>query len=1229
MKFAKTFPKYQIPDWSTKYINYRALKKVIKKIEEQQEILFDQDNNIHDNDDITGSEGINSSPPRRRRNVHKWEENYLNDENVKILIDCFLLQFNEDLKKVETFYMEKSNEYNKRLNRLLSSSQFLIVNNQFDDVEKSSNLSIDLIQDLQEIKYILLRLSIHFQELKSYCELNKKACLKILKKLDKKIGTSIKESYYIENVEPLSFINYNNVKLDIQIIENIMEKFVPELINIEKDSINQLSKIFNNNKKNPLLAQDEIFKFIEKDDSKQMKQLLLSKYEKIENIPIRYFINLLNNAALFLAFSCIDTILAIIPSLQDNSDLNYRNFFHYHIITLGENYEVINNFSQEMTIYRETSTAEIKELSLKREDSSLAFDIEVFNNSNSKISFGIVYILESLDPKFYSCLVAKDGFGRTVLHYAAQYGLADLVDIIMEKLIQWDLWDSSISIDSIDHWGDIDSKTPMELAIIGKHPLTITRLLQYVITEKANNSLVQLAISLKKSSLVRALFSRKCYDINGVDSEYNESNLYIASKLNLPNIVKFLLENGASTDITESLFSWNPLFIAAVEGYKEIVQLLLDFGANKYIFDESGWTPMEQATLNGYLDIAELISLPDKDSIMKPNLHKMMNTSSKPIFTLDSSTKISDMTTNDNNDSSANNNIPTEKKENGTNGMNGGNLKQTKSFGHDHLESDQSVILVTLGGHDSRIQSPAISIDKDVILKSFPKAIKNGLSLSIVCLDASEREEIIDLPLDFNPDSIRINVPYKSDFSHIIYFSLLADDEVTSPRGTPDFLQFNKNTATASAPNKKVIGRAIAFLNKTGTFVGNNKRSLNDIATIPIIGRDSLDVLGSVTFEFLIITPFKHSKMTFERTEAYWKSLVSTRVIGHRGLGKNYNTKKTLQLGENTVESFIAAASLGASYVEFDVQLTKDSVPVVYHDFLVAETGVDIPMHELTLEQFLNLNNCEKHISGMNKKGRRNSIAELNSTHVSRPWENISSSMDHIRGYSHKTNEDGEVANSKNSSSKDFIDDRMRLTKTFKKYNFKGNTRGFSISSSFVTLEELFKKIPANVGFNIECKYPMVDEAEEEETGHVMTEMNHWIDTVLKVIFDNANGRDIIFSSFHPDICVMLSLKQPSIPILFLTEGGTTKMADLRAASLQNAIRFARNWNLLGIVSAAKPILLAPRLVRVVKTSGLVCVTYGVENNEPENVVVEMNAGVDAVIVDSVLAVRKGLTKES
>lgn len=54
----------------------------------------------------------------------------------------------------------------------------------------------------------------------------------------------------------------------------------------------------------------------------------------------------------------------------------------------------------------------------------------------------------------------------------------------------------------------------------------------------------------------------------------------------------------------------------------------------------------------------------------------------------------------------------------------------------------------------------------------------------------------------------------------------------------------------------------------------------------------------------------------------------------------------------------------------------------------------------------------------------------------------------------------------------------------------------------------------------------MLHESEQEEMDTFGIEMNSWVDTVLKVVYDKGQGRDIIFSSFHPDICLMLSLKQ-------------------------------------------------------------------------------------------------------
>lgn len=174
--------------------------------------------------------------------------------------------------------------------------------------------------------------------------------------------------------------------------------------------------------------------------------------------------------------------------------------------------------------------------------------------------------------------------------------------------------------------------------------------------------------------------------------------------------------------------------------------------------------------------------------------------------------------------------------------------------------------------------------------------------------------------------------------------------------------------------------------------------------------------------------------------------MASTMIIGHRGLGKNFASRNSLQLGENTVQSFIAAANLGASYVEFDIQLTKDHVPVIYHDFLVSETGIDAPVHTLTLEQFLQL--------GERGSSRNPTSPKLAPTEGEEP---LNSAPRHRSMSVGGTDSDLSELN-----------DRIKHTRDFKKKGFKGNSRGNSIQAPFATLEELFTRLPENVGFNME-----------------------------------------------------------------------------------------------------------------------------------------------------------------
>ena len=68
------------------------------------------------------------------------------------------------------------------------------------------------------------------------------------------------------------------------------------------------------------------------------------------------------------------------------------------------------------------------------------------------------------------------------------------------------------------------------------------------------------------------------------------------------------------------------------------------------------------------------------------------------------------------------------------------------------------------------------------------------------------------------------------------------------------------------------------------------------------------------------------------------------KAIAHRGLSSRYP--------ENTMLAFSRALALGADGAEFDVQLSKDGVPVVFHDEnLVRITGTDALVKDLTLEE--------------------------------------------------------------------------------------------------------------------------------------------------------------------------------------------------------------------------------------------------------------------------------------
>ena len=67
-------------------------------------------------------------------------------------------------------------------------------------------------------------------------------------------------------------------------------------------------------------------------------------------------------------------------------------------------------------------------------------------------------------------------------------------------------------------------------------------------------------------------------------------------------------------------------------------------------------------------------------------------------------------------------------------------------------------------------------------------------------------------------------------------------------------------------------------------------------------------------------------------------------------------------------------------------------------------------------------------------------------------------------------------------------------------------------------------------------KYPMLWEAEDRNMDRYAPEINAYVNIVLSIIYRLGGNRSITFSSFSPEVCILLTLKQQEVSIfLFWT----------------------------------------------------------------------------------------------
>ncbi|KHJ93666.1 glycerophosphodiester phosphodiesterase family protein [Oesophagostomum dentatum] len=369
-------------------------------------------------------------------------------------------------------------------------------------------------------------------------------------------------------------------------------------------------------------------------------------------------------------------------------------------------------------------------------------------------------------------------------------------------------------------------------------------------------------------------------------------------------------------------------------------------------------------------------------------------------------------------------------------------------------------------------------------------------------------------------------------------------------------------------------------------------------ATFPIISLKNIPI-GQIEVDYMLVKPLPmdhslrdHIAVSWGR---YWKKR-STLEVGHRGMGSSYT--KMAAARENTIHSLSEAARKGADYVEFDVQLTKDMQPIIYHDFhvMVEVAGRkrdlfnqkvrhhQLAIKDLSLDQLhlLHLEHPDEHT---NKTWRDLSLDQLHLLHLEHPDEH--------------TNKTWRVTPSEEEDEDD--------------------------TNPFPHLRHVMDSVSENVGFNIEIKYPMKMKDGTHECPSYNIERNEFVDVILRNVIEGAGKRRIIFSSFDPDVCCLITLKQHIYPVMFLVVGPTTRYTpfqDIRTDCSKLAVNFAAGNGLLGVNFHSEELLQDAAALHRAEQFNLVSFVWGDDLNIVKNLDYFRDLHVDGVIYDRIGEVR-------
>ncbi|KAI0693587.1 hypothetical protein BC835DRAFT_1068445 [Cytidiella melzeri] len=391
----------------------------------------------------------------------------------------------------------------------------------------------------------------------------------------------------------------------------------------------------------------------------------------------------------------------------------------------------------------------------------------------------------------------------------------------------------------------------------------------------------------------------------------------------------------------------------------------------------------------------------------------------------------------------------------------------------------------------------------------------------------------------------------------------------TAPFSVPLPLTGDKVVYTFQAPSLDTLSLEFSLYPNFGTKLIGRAASLpssfasihhNQAFILPILDHH-LNVIGEISFEVNIVTPFSGVTLKIGgAVETYWKSIstpASTPTVGRLSYSRFMLPPRAVASAHTSPSTYAQPAassqalthsSIAGNFIYITVQVTRDLQPVTFCDWRLPEELYELGVADITLLQFIAL---------AKRVGRSKTFS---STVVSTTS----------------------------------LSDLHR-----------------SIAASMMPLSDLLKLLPPTLGICLELAYPPTSIQTQLSIRH-QTSLNDAVDAVLRTIYEitslegHVGRRNVVFTSFSPDVCSALNWKQPNYPVFFASQCGrrcpvrpsATALSiedtnDYRLSSLNCAVEVCKTNNMLGLLLDAELLSQVPSLVRAVKDFGLLLGAFG------------------------------------